>query len=151
MNRYALLLFFAFGVALSYLDLRERRAPDPLTLGGLSIALIFAALEGWPALLGALSGAVLGGGVLLLARLAARGGLGFGDVKFAAFMGAVLQPRPLLLGLMASAFFALAFAGMAFILGKLRRGSQIPFVPFLSAGALVAVIASDVFHLPWLN
>lgn len=82
----------------------------------------------------------------LIALLAVRGiskclvqrpGLGMGDVKLGALMG-------LYLGW--SVFWALylafvlggAVGGMGLLTGYLRRGTRLPFAPFLAAGALLA-------------
>jgi len=137
---------FAVGLLVSWFDLRERRAPDLLTLGGLALVLVLRLPGGWATLAPGLSGAALGLAPLLLARALTKGGLGAGDIKFGAFLGAALGPRELLVCLLAAALLGLAFAGISYKLGRFHRGTAIPFAPFLAAGALLALAAEGFTH-----
>jgi prepilin signal peptidase PulO-like enzyme (type II secretory pathway) len=85
--------------------------------------------------------ASLGAGLLFLVfwRLS-RGGLGMGDVKLAAFLGAALGSdvfAALIVGTTAAAFFS---AAVIVRHGTEGRRRTIPLAPFLSAGAIVAVL-----------
>lgn len=124
----------------SWFDLRERRAPDILTLGGLGLALALQVFSGWQPLVSAVAGAAIGAFILFLARKMTYDGLGLGDVKFAAFLGAALLPRLLLASLFVSAILALAFAAISYILGGFQKGRKIPFVPFLAFGAILSLL-----------
>lgn len=85
----------------------------------------------------------LSGGLWLLgtlySRLRGRDGLGFGDVKMTAFLGAFLGLETALLGLMFGSLLG-SVLGLAWI--KLRRYDaatyELPFGSFLGAGALLA-------------
>lgn len=89
------LLFFLAAVASSvavFTDLRARRIPDWLTLPTLVLALLVRwALAGWAGPLGLADG-LLGFGVAFLVffLLAIGGGMGMGDVKLMAAVGAIL-------------------------------------------------------------
>ena len=66
-------------------------------------------------------------------------GMGFGDVKFAFFMGVLLGWPHVLLALFLS-FNLGAIAGIALILaGKKKLKNQIPFGPFLILGTLITL------------
>jgi leader peptidase (prepilin peptidase)/N-methyltransferase len=86
-------------------------------------------------------GAVGAAGFLFLAALAYPGGMGMGDVKLALLIGAVLgrtTPVGILLGLL------LALVPSVVLLarhGARARRLAIPFAPFLSAGAVIALFA----------
>lgn len=72
-----------------YFDLRTRRIPNFLTFPAILLGLgLHAFYGGWPGFLSSLEGLLLGGGVLLAFYIA--GGMGAGDVKLMAGMGALL-------------------------------------------------------------
>ena len=72
-------------------DLRNRRIPNLLTFGAAIAALVFAGITGgWSALLFAAAGWLVGAAVFFLPF--ALGGLGAGDVKLLAALGAWLGP-----------------------------------------------------------
>jgi leader peptidase (prepilin peptidase)/N-methyltransferase len=71
------------------------------------------------------------------------GGMGWGDVKLAACIGAFLGPRAAAVGFFL-AFLAGASAGLAMMAaGRHRRGVPIPFGPFMAAGAAAALFAGE--------
>jgi prepilin signal peptidase PulO-like enzyme (type II secretory pathway) len=134
----------AFLVVLSICDLRERRAPDLLTLGGGAVLLILAYSEGEDFFLSSILGSVLGFAVLLVARFATRGNLGLGDVKTGFLLGAGFGIRLVFPAFLAASISALLFAALAHAAGRFSKATVIPFVPFLGAGAL-ATVAMGVF------
>jgi leader peptidase (prepilin peptidase)/N-methyltransferase len=71
-----------------------------------------------------------------------HGGMGPGDIKMAAFMGAVLGSAVIVA--LFTAFFAGAIAGVALIATRRRtRKEKIPFGPYLAIGAVVAVFVGQ--------
>lgn len=146
----AQLSFAALGVALALIDLDYHRLPDALVLP--AYPLIGALLVGaavWQHDGAALLRAVLGAGALfalyLALALARPGGMGYGDVKLAGVVGALLgymSVSALVVG--AAAAFLLGGVGGGLLLAA-RRGSRrtaVAFGPFMVAGALVAILAS---------
>ncbi|MFI6354816.1 prepilin peptidase [Streptomyces sp. NPDC050743] len=142
------LLLAPVGVLLAVVDFRVQRLPDPLTLPLAASAL---ALLGLAALLPehaghwltALYGALaLGAGYYALYRINPAG-MGFGDVKLAVGMGAVLGWygwSTVLLGAFAG-FLLGALYGAAFVVvRRAGRKTTIPFGPFLLAGALAGLL-----------
>ena len=101
-------------------DVGWRRIPNALTLGGAAVGLIVAAVTGGIAAFGVAAGGWIVGMVLFL-PLFALGGLGAGDVKLLAAIGAWLGPRDVvfvaLYGAIAGGVFA---AGLAISHGYLR-------------------------------
>jgi leader peptidase (prepilin peptidase) / N-methyltransferase len=144
----AMLFFTAASVALAFIDLDTRRLPDPIvftTQAAVAIGLVAAALaDGTPRkLVGVALGAALASGFLFLLHVAKPGGMGFGDVKYAVAIGAVLGWTGLgnvVVGLMAG-FLIGSVIGIAQAVraGKLR-GATMPFGPSLAAGALFALL-----------
>ena len=115
------------------LDLRIRIIPDIITLPGLAYALGLAAVTvRSPTVLEAGLGALVGGGVVLLIAFVSRGGMGVGDIKLMAMLGAALGWR--------GALTALALSQVV-VLGILvvhrRRPSR-----HLPVGALIALFGA---------
>jgi leader peptidase (prepilin peptidase) / N-methyltransferase len=137
----ALLLFAATLLTISFIDLDHRIIPDVLSLPGVAAGWAVSLFPWGVWWLDSLIGTVAGGGALYLVaavyeRVTGREGMGGGDIKLLAMIGAWMgwQALPLIV-LIAS--LSGAVIGMAFILwaGKGYR-FRIPFGPFLSLGAL---------------
>ncbi|MGW2646776.1 prepilin peptidase [Streptomyces sp. NPDC001393] len=136
------------GVLLAVVDFRVQRLPDPLTLPLAAAAL---ALLGLAALLPehaghwltALYGALaLGAGYLVL-FLINPAGMGFGDVKLALGMGAVLGWygwSTVLLGAFAGFLLGAVYGAALVVVRRAGRKSAIPFGPFLLAGAFAGLL-----------
>jgi leader peptidase (prepilin peptidase)/N-methyltransferase len=144
---YQRLLFACAMVVLFVIDLEHRILPDVITLPGIILGVLFSFFlpPGW---LDSLIGLVLGGGSLWLMgeiyfRLRHEEGMGFGDVKMLAMIGAFLGWKLMLLTLVLSSFIG-SIVGVAMIV--LKRGDMkyaLPFGTFLAVGALVSAVAGD--------
>lgn len=146
-------------LAVSVVDIRQMIVPrrilyPTLALGG---ALLVAAslVQGQP---GRLAVATATGSAcfafFLALHLLVRGGMGFGDVRLAAFSGAFLgwlSALSVLIGMM-TAFLTASLVGLGFIAaGRMGRRSKIPFGPFLSAGTVLAVLLGTQISGLWLG
>jgi leader peptidase (prepilin peptidase) / N-methyltransferase len=144
-----------FGCALLVLfviDLEHQLLPNAITLPGIVVGFAFS-LATEPGWLSSLIGIGVGGGILYALaeayyRIRREEGLGMGDVKMLAMIGAFLGWKLTLVSLM-MASFAGSVIGGALILA--RRGGMktaLPFGTFLAVGAgLAAVVGSPV--LDW--
>ncbi|MFJ6127054.1 prepilin peptidase [Streptomyces griseoviridis] len=142
------LVLAPLGVLLTVVDLRVQRLPDPLTLplAGAALALLGGAAllpEHAGEWLTALYGALALGLAFFVLFLINPGGMGFGDVKLALGLGAVLGwygwPT-LMLGTFA-AFLLGAVYGVALVVTRRAgRKTAIAFGPFLLAGAFLALL-----------
>jgi leader peptidase (prepilin peptidase)/N-methyltransferase len=141
------LILVAILVALFGIDLEHQILPNTITLPGIVVGLMFSVIAppGWK---DALLGALLGAGVLYgiaAAYYAVRReeGLGMGDVKMLAMIGAFLGWKAVLVTLVLSSFSG-AILGMALIAAQ-RGGMKLalPFGTFLAVGALAAMLAGD--------
>jgi leader peptidase (prepilin peptidase)/N-methyltransferase len=134
-----------FGCALLVLfaiDLEHQLLPNPITLPGIVIGFVFSFFTepGW---LSSLIGILVGGGVLwgmaeAYYRVRHEEGLGMGDVKMLAMVGAFLGWQLTLLTLMLASFSG-TFIGLFLIVTK-RGGMKyaLPFGTFLALGAAAA-------------
>jgi leader peptidase (prepilin peptidase)/N-methyltransferase len=146
----AYLYLAAVGSLLAFVDVAVKRLPDPFTLPSYVIgpALLSVALltGGRPARLGhALIGLAVMWALYAVQHLAAPRAIGWGDVKLSGVLG-------LYLGWLGAPAWWLGVLG-GFALGGLyaaglllaRRGSrktEIPFGPFMLAGALLGILLS---------
>ena len=137
--------FCAVMLAVGFIDLEHRIIPNKITYPAFP-AFALAIVIGWA--IGqeldpprALIGALAYGGVFFVIAFIAPRGLGMGDVKLTALIGLVMGAFGLrYVGVAAGAAILLGGVGgiLALIGGKGRK-SAIPFGPFLTAGALIAV------------
>ena len=124
------------------IDLEHHLLPDVITLPGIVVGFIFSLIVG-PGAIESLLGIVIGGGILYVIaevyyRVRREEGLGMGDVKMLAMIGAFVGWRLTLVTLM-MASFAGSLIGILMI--AMRRGSlkyALPFGTFLAMGAALA-------------
>jgi leader peptidase (prepilin peptidase)/N-methyltransferase len=143
----ARLIFVCLLVVLFGIDLEHQLLPDVITLPGIAIGLIFSvvASPGWQ---NALMGVVLGAGVLYAIAGAyyvvrRQEGLGMGDVKMLAMIGAFLGWQAVLVTLVLSSF-AGALVGLGLM--AIQRGSMklaLPYGTFLALGAVAAMLVGE--------
>lgn len=114
------LLIVATVPAAMVIDLSTRRIPNLLTFPLLAMAIVVRViLQGWPGLALALTGALFAPAVLLL--LHAGKGLGMGDIKLAAGIGAVLGPITAVVSMLATA----VIGGVLAVIWMLKSGGML--------------------------
>lgn len=86
MEKYFLVSASLIAAIAAVNDVRKARIPNWLTYGGLAAALVARAATGWQGLLSGLAGSAIAGGVFFLLFMV--GGMGGGDMKLMAAMGA---------------------------------------------------------------
>ena len=137
------LLFAAAMVALFVIDLEHHLLPDAITLPGIGAGLI-ASLVLPPGIRDAVIGTVIGGGVLWLIgeayfRYAGEEGMGGGDVKMLAMIGAFLGWELVIVTLV---FSSIAGSVIGLLLIATRRGGMKYALPYGTFLAIAAVVAS---------
>jgi leader peptidase (prepilin peptidase)/N-methyltransferase len=145
---FASRLLFAFALLVLFtIDLQQRILPNVITLPGVLVGFAFS-LFGPPGWLDSLIGVLVGGlGLFLIAelyyRIRGEEGMGMGDVKMLAMIGAFLGWKLMLLTLVLSSLVG-ALVGVGML--ALRKGDlkyALPFGTFLALGALVASLIGD--------
>ena len=139
------LIFSSAMVVLFVIDLQSRVLPNIVTLPGIVVGLLaaFALDPGWESsILGALLG---GGGLLVVAeiyhRLRQEQGVGMGDVKMLAMIGAFLGWQLMLMTLLVASLMG-SVVGIAIIVSG--HGDSKYALPFGSFMAFAAVVTSTV-------
>jgi leader peptidase (prepilin peptidase)/N-methyltransferase len=131
---------------LAFIDLEHHLLPDVLTLPGIAIGLACSWAGGVATITDAFVGAAVGAGLpyavmVTYRRLRGVEGMGLGDVKLLAMIGAFLGWRGMLLTLGVGATCG-AVVGLALIAaGRGRRDTELPFGTFLSAAACLLLFA----------
>ncbi|MEV8319030.1 A24 family peptidase [Streptomyces sp. NPDC059900] len=143
------LLLAPFGVLLAVVDFGVHRLPDVLTLplAGAALVLLGGAAvlpEHAGSWIHALYGGLGLGAAYFVLFLISPNGMGFGDVKLALSLGAVLGWYgwgAVLLGTFAGFLLAALYGGGLVIARRAGRKTAIPFGPFLIGGAFLGLLA----------
>jgi leader peptidase (prepilin peptidase)/N-methyltransferase len=163
------LIFCSALVVLALIDMDHRILPDSITLNGIWVGILASVVlaqpspfvdrvlrwVGWnvtdarvTAVIGSLLGIIAGGGLLWLVgelfyRIRGVEGMGFGDVKMmamvGAFLGAPLTLFTIMVGSLLGSFIGIAWIRIA---GK-NREFELPFGTFLSIAGIVAVLYGE--------
>jgi len=143
---------FSIFLLVTWIDWDHKIIPDVITLPGIVLGFVCAALllpTGWAS---SLMGILVGGGVLLFLAwispyIFGKEGMGGGDIKFLAMVGAFLGWQQALLTLMVASVVG-AVVGMGLLVCKvMEKGQYIPFGPYLALGALLAMLwGPDFWH-----
>ncbi|MGA0839096.1 MAG: prepilin peptidase [Pseudomonadales bacterium] len=136
-------------IALTGIDFDTQLLPDAVTLPLLWLGLLFASLgQGLVSAADAILGAAIGYGLLWALywgfRLATgKEGMGYGDFKLFAAIGAWLGWQVLPGVLLIAAAGGLAWALALSLIGRRDAGQPIAFGPFLALGGWIALIGRD--------
>lgn len=141
------LVFWCVLLVLFAIDLRHRVLPDVITFPGIAVGFAASCFlpPGW---LSSMIGIVVGGGVLFAIaeayyRVRGQQGLGMGDVKMLAMIGAFLGWRLMVLTLV-FASFAGTIVGVSLVAsGRSNLQMALPFGTFLAVGGIVAAAVGE--------
>ena len=139
-------IFISFGLIIFLIDIYHHIIPDKLSLSLIVIGFIFSFFPntdvGWmSAGIGALSGFILFFlTALFFYKTTGKDGLGGGDIKLIAAIGAFLGVE----GTLFTVLFSSLVAIVVLLLIKHNRNKQFPFGPFLIVGALVYILAGNI-------
>lgn len=137
-------VFAASLIVITFIDIDHRIIPDVISLPG--IPLFFAGSFLLPAVtpLESLIGILAGGGSLFLVAwvyylLTGNEGMGGGDIKLLAMIGAVVGWQGVILTIFAASVTGTVIGGAMMIASGKNMKLAVPFGPFLAIGALIHV------------
>ena len=143
-------------IALTMIDVHKQLLPDNLTLPLLWLGLIFALFDTYTSLHSAVIGAIAGYLVLwtvfqIFKLVTGKEGMGFGDFKLLAALGAwmgwTMLPQIVLLSSVVG-----AIAGsIMLVIGRTRRQQPIPFGPYLAVAGWIALLWGDQINQAYLT
>lgn len=136
--------YFCLFIVLLVIDLDHHILPNKLVYPGIVIAIALSVfmphLDVVPSIARVAAGGGIGLGIFALIAILSRGGMGWGDVKMAALIGAVTG-FPLVFVAMLLAVVSGGLVAWVMILSKSKDRKQgIPFGPFLSLAAMATIL-----------
>ena len=139
------LILTSFFIVITFIDYDHQLILDKVLLWLSGAGVVINLCLGSVTPLNMLIASLIGGGFLLLIALISRGGMGGGDIKFAAALGLCFGWQYLLLTLLLS-FVIGGVGGLLLIVCKIKtRKDFIPFGPFIALGALSTLLyGSDI-------
>lgn len=137
------LLFISLLINIAFIDLDTFLIPDVLSLTGIVLGFLSSFMSirvSWPE---SLMGILIGGGALyavasLYRLLRKQDGMGGGDIKLLAMIGAFIGALGVVFTIVAASLVG-TIVGLAFMRKSEKNiaGTMIPFGPFLSLGAVI--------------
>ncbi len=135
-------LFAAVLIVITFIDLDHQIIPDVISLPGILVGFACSFFIPWLSWVDSLLGVLLGGGLLfavawLYELLAKREGMGGGDIKLLAMLGAFLGWKAILPVVFIASLAGTLVGIPVMIIHKKDSRLAIPFGPFLAGGALI--------------
>lgn len=141
-------LLLAALVAIAAIDLEHQVIPDAISLPAIAAGLALSFVTPSRSWIDSLLGIAVGGGMPFAVIVLSRGGMGGGDIRLGAVIGAFLGWQLAVLSL----FMAVLLGGVAatalLIAGRKGRKDRIPFGPFLAWSGAMSLFWGDAL-LRW--
>ncbi len=154
--QYLVLLAFCSSLlVVAFIDIDHKIIPDIISLPGILAGFGFSLLPKAPvSVLESALGILLGGGSLYLVGLLYRWtrkqeGMGGGDIKLLAMIGAWMGWKSLPLILLISSLTGTLIGGGCLLLARRRLNEAIPFGPFLVLGSLLCLFFQGEIYRLW--
>jgi leader peptidase (prepilin peptidase)/N-methyltransferase len=153
------MLYMSALIVITFVDIDFQIIPDIITIPGSIIGLI-AGLSFLPdsfnriSALGAtqsILGLLLGFGLYLFIAVLSKGGMGGGDIKMMAMVGAVTGWKGVLLTTFLGSLVGSIVGIGLMIIKKKGRKTKIPFGPFLALGCMVSILFGEEVLKFYLN
>jgi len=138
-------------VVTTAIDLQHQMIPDAVTLPGIPVGLLLNVATGRISWVESAIGILVGGGLFFVIIIASRGGMGGGDLKLGAMLGAFLGWRALLFGLFIAIVLGGVIGALLLLSGRRGRKDPIPFGPFLATGGAMALFWGERAVSWWLG
>jgi leader peptidase (prepilin peptidase)/N-methyltransferase len=140
--------FLASLIAITVIDLYHQIIPDVISLPGIGVGLIASFILPQLTFLNSLVGVLLGGGSLFLVAtfyhwLFKREGMGGGDVKLLAMIGAFLGWKAVILTILLGSLVGSIIGVIVMMVKGKDLKYAIPFGPFLSLGAALSLFYGE--------
>lgn len=150
-------LIFQFGIVVcSFIDFDHMILPDEFTIGGTVLALVGAAINPERDFLNAFLGMLFGGGFLWFMAyayylLSKNEGMGGGDIKLLAWIGALLGWKAIPFVIMSSAITGSVVGLLVAIKSKDGLKTAIPFGPYLALGGVIYIFGGHEWAIQYFN
>jgi len=143
-------------VVVTFIDIEHQIIPDEISLGGILAGFAFSFVLPWLGWLDSLIGIVAGGGSLLLVAygyqlFTGKEGMGGGDIKLLAMMGAFLGWQAIPFIIFISSLAGSIFGITLMMIQKKDSKLAIPFGPYLVFGAILYIFYGRQIILWYLS
>jgi prepilin signal peptidase PulO-like enzyme (type II secretory pathway) len=157
---FTLILFLAMLIAIFRIDMEKMIIPDIISLTGVLFGFLLSSLEFLPDMnwKSSVGGVLLGATILyvpayLYKLIKGADGLGGGDVKLMAMVGAFTGIEGMIFTLFVASFTGCLVGLIGALYKRISSDSLIPFGPFISSAAILYVllgkiIITDFLHFP---
>lgn len=152
---FMLFAFCASLLIIAFIDIDHKIIPDLLSIPGIVVGLGYSLLPRSPiSVFESVLGILIGGGVLyvigeLFRLIRHKEGMGGGDVKLLAMIGAWMGWKFLPMVILLSSLAGTLIGGGCLLLGGRKLSEKIPFGPFLVLGSLLCLFFGREIHLLW--
>jgi leader peptidase (prepilin peptidase)/N-methyltransferase len=130
-------------VIIAFIDIDYQIIPNIITFPGIPLGLISTYFFLPHSILNAIIGLLGGGGLLLLMAIIYPGGMGGGDIKMVAMLGAFLGWQKVFLTIFIGSLIGSIIGIALMLIKKWGRKTKIPFGPYLALGALLSIFFGD--------
>ena len=152
----ALFIFCSALVVITFIDIEHQIIPDEISLSGIVLGFVLSFFLQGHSWLNSLLGILLGGGSLLLVAyayqwLTGKEGMGGGDIKLLAMMGAFLGWKSIPFIIFASSMVGSVVGISMMLFQKKDSKLAIPFGPYLAFGAVLYIFYGKPLIQWYLN
>ena len=148
LQAFAFALLVTALLIVSFIDAAHLIIPDAVTLPGIVTGIAISLLPTSIGFADAIASACLGGGLFLIIARLYPAGMGAGDTKLVAMIGAFTGGQALLVAIILSAFSGAACGLTLVTLGFRGYRDPMPFGPFLAAGGITSMLWGETL-LAW--
>lgn len=148
-----LFVFVSAMIVITFIDLDFQIIPDAITLPGIVIGLLSASFLlpdpfslqpsafslSFVGFKNSIAGLFLGGGLFYLIAILSRGGMGGGDIKLMAMVGAFMGWKAIFLTTFIGSLVGSAVGIFLMVFKGKGRKTKIPFGPFLAFGSIITL------------
>jgi leader peptidase (prepilin peptidase)/N-methyltransferase len=142
--------YFCFLLVIFFIDLEHHLILNRLIYPGAIIAIVFSMflspLEIVPTIAATAAGGGIGLGLFILIVVLSRGGMGWGDVKMAAFIGLIVGYPLIFIALLLAVISGGSLAAILLITKTKGRKQHIAFGPFLALGTMVTILWGESIY-----
>jgi leader peptidase (prepilin peptidase)/N-methyltransferase len=150
------LIFISFMIIMSFIDLDHFILPDRFTLTLIPLGILSSFFKSDFNWIDSITGLLVGGGFILIFSatyylVRKRSGMGGGDMKLMAGVGAYLGFKLALLTLMIGTIAGTMVAIPYLLIKKKKMDSMLPFGPFLALAAVICLFWGEEIFNWWLR
>jgi len=127
-------------ITITGIDLSHQIIPDVITLPGIFLGFLANMVTGRVSLFDSLLGILAGGGTFFVIIFVSKGGMGGGDMKLGAMLGAFLGWKVGLISLLIAVLAGGSTAVVLLLMKTRGRKDPVPFGPFLALGGLAGLL-----------